>query len=36
MRVWIDSNGLRQGTMAGKCEHGNESSGSVKGRELLD
>jgi hypothetical protein len=27
---------LRIGTSGGLCEHGNESSGSIKGGELLD
>jgi len=33
--VW-DSSGLGYGPVAGSCEHSNETSGSIKGRELLD
>jgi hypothetical protein len=29
---WID---LAQGPVAGSCEHGNEVSGSMKGKEFL-
>jgi hypothetical protein len=28
--------GSGKGTVAGFCEHGNEPSGSIKGREFLD
>jgi hypothetical protein len=30
------SSGSGQGPMAGTCEHGNETSGSIKGGEFLD
>jgi hypothetical protein len=29
--IWI-----RRGTVVGSCEHGNEPSGSIKGREFLE
>jgi hypothetical protein len=32
----LDSSGSGCGPVAGCCEHGNEPSGSVKGREFLD
>jgi hypothetical protein len=32
----LDSLGSEQGPVAGFCEHGNEPSGSIKGREFLD
>jgi hypothetical protein len=35
MRVWTDSNGLRQGPVTGRCEHGNESSESLKAGNFL-
>jgi hypothetical protein len=31
----VDSSGLGYGPVAGSYEHGNECSGSIKGRELL-
>jgi len=31
----VDPSGLGQAA-AGSCEHGNEPSGSIKGREFLD
>jgi hypothetical protein len=34
--VWTGFIWLRIGTVAGSFEHGNEPSGSIKGRELLD
>jgi hypothetical protein len=36
-RCGLDSSGSGEGpVMMGCCEHGNEPSGSVKGREFLD
>jgi hypothetical protein len=38
-RVWrcgLTSSGSGWGPVAGSCEHGNEPSGSIKGREFLD
>jgi hypothetical protein len=38
-RVWgcgLDSLGSGYGYVAGTCEHGNEPSGSIKCREILD
>jgi hypothetical protein len=35
-RCGLDSSGSRPGLMVGSCEHGNEPSGSIKGREFLD
>jgi hypothetical protein len=32
----LGASGSGQGPMAGCCEHGNEPSGSIKGKELLD
>jgi hypothetical protein len=32
----LDSSNSGQGPIAGSCEHGNELSVSIKGRELLD
>jgi hypothetical protein len=32
----LESPGLRQGRMAGYCEHDNEPSGSIKSGEFLD
>jgi hypothetical protein len=34
--VWIVFIWLKTGTLAGCCEHGNETSGSLKGGEFLD
>jgi len=34
--VRLDSSGSGYGPVVGCCEHGNESSGSMKGIELLD
>jgi hypothetical protein len=31
----LDSSGSGQGPVAGCCEHGNETSGSIKGGEFL-
>jgi hypothetical protein len=35
-RYGLDSSGSGQGPVAGSCEHGNEPSGFIKGREFLD
>jgi hypothetical protein len=35
-KLWIGFVCLRIGSMAGSCEHGNESSGSIKGEKFLD
>jgi hypothetical protein len=32
----LDSSGSGQGSVADSCEHGNEPSGSIKGKEFLD
>jgi len=32
----LDSSGSGQGLVVGSCEHGNEPSGSIKGRQILD
>jgi hypothetical protein len=32
----LDSSGSGQGPVAGPSEHGNETSGFIKGEELLD
>jgi len=32
----LDSSGSGQGPAAGSCQHGNEPSGSIKGKEFLD
>jgi hypothetical protein len=32
----LDASGSGQGQVADSCEHGNEPSGSTKGREFLD
>jgi hypothetical protein len=32
----LDSSDPGYGPVAGSCEHGNESSGSIKGRKFLD
>jgi hypothetical protein len=32
----MDSSGLGQGPVLGTYEHGNEPSGSIKGRQFLD
>jgi hypothetical protein len=32
----LDASGSGQGSAVGSCEHGNELSGSIKGREFLD
>jgi hypothetical protein len=34
--VWIGLIWLRIGTMEGSCEHGNETSGSMKCWEVLE
>jgi hypothetical protein len=34
-RFELDSSGSGYGPHAGSCEHGNESSGSIKGGEFL-
>jgi hypothetical protein len=36
VRFGLDSSDSEQGPVAGNCEHGNEPSGSIKGREFLD
>jgi hypothetical protein len=36
MEGGLDAPGSVQGPVAGCCEHGNEPSGSIKGREFLD
>jgi len=35
-RCGLDASGSGQGPVVGCCEHGNETSGSVKGGEFLD
>jgi hypothetical protein len=35
-RCGLYSSGSGQGPKAGSCEHGNESSGSIRSREFLD
>jgi len=35
-RCGLDSSGSGWGTLVGSCEHGNESLGSIKGREFPD
>jgi len=35
-RCKLDTAGSGQGPVAGSCEHGNEPSGFIKGREFLD
>jgi hypothetical protein len=35
-RCGLDSSDSGYGPAAGSCEHGNEPSGSIKGREFLD
>jgi hypothetical protein len=32
----MNPSGSGDGLEAGSCEHGNESSGSIKGREIID
>jgi len=32
----MDASGLRQGPMAGSCEHSNETLGAIKVGEFLD
>jgi hypothetical protein len=32
----LDMSGLGQGPLVGFCEHSNESSGSIRGREFLE
>jgi hypothetical protein len=32
----LDASSSGWGPMAGSCEHGNEPSSSIKGREILD
>jgi hypothetical protein len=34
-RCGLDASGSGWGMVAGSCEHGNELSGSINGRELL-
>jgi hypothetical protein len=36
MKAWTTFVWLRIGPIAGICEHGNETSGFIKGGELLD
>jgi hypothetical protein len=33
---WMHANNLGQGPTTGSCKHGNEPSGSIKGREFLN
>jgi len=35
-RCGLDSSGSGYGPVAGSCEHDNQPSGSIKGREFLD
>jgi len=35
-RCGLDASGLGEGPVVGLCEHGNEPSGSTKGRKFLD
>jgi hypothetical protein len=35
-RCGVDSSGSGEGPLADCCEHGNETSGSIKGGEFLD
>jgi hypothetical protein len=38
-RVWdfvVESGGLEYGPLPGSCEHGNETSGSIKDGEFFD
>jgi hypothetical protein len=35
-RCGLDASGLGLGSVGGCCEHGNEPSGSIKGRKTLD
>jgi hypothetical protein len=35
-RHGLDLSGSGYGQLPGLCEYGNESSGSIKGREVLD
>jgi hypothetical protein len=35
-RCGLNSFGSGEGPVVGPCEHGNEPSGSIKGREFLD
>jgi hypothetical protein len=35
-RCEMDASGSGYGPVAGSCEHGNEPSGSMKGREFFD
>jgi hypothetical protein len=35
-RCGLDVSNLRQGPVAGSCEHGNEPLGSIEGGEFLD
>jgi hypothetical protein len=35
-RCGLDACGLGKGPVAGCCEHGNEPSDSIKGREFLE
>jgi len=32
----LDASGSEQGPVAGRCEHDNEPSGSIKGGEFFD
>jgi hypothetical protein len=36
MKCRLDSCVLREGPMAGSCEHGNETPGSIIGGDFLD
>jgi hypothetical protein len=35
-RCGLDASGSGQGSVAGPCGHGNEPSGSIKGRVFID
>jgi hypothetical protein len=35
-RYELDSSGSEEKVVVGSCEHGNEHSGPIKGRKLLD
>jgi hypothetical protein len=34
-RVWTGFNWLKKGSVSGSCEHGNESSGTIKGGDYI-
>jgi len=35
-RCGLEAFGSRESPVAGPCDHGNEESGSIKGREFLE